>query len=143
MRINRTLNALAFLSMFSLAGPALSQTAPTSTEARMNATAESVYHDNMKNGAAASATALALLSGTRSASLTLAEQNAVTNQQLNNSIMSKMLSQNVVVGPTEGASAINKVNTSDLPALLAQLVAIATAGKQEERIVIQQVPAAQ
>ena len=121
MKTHRILNALAFLSALGLTGNAVAQDAG-STDARMNATAESLFHDNVKNTAAAASNGLALLSGTRSASLTLAEQNAVSNQQAMNQISSKMIAQTTITGVTEGASAISTVRASDLMALFSQVI---------------------
>ena len=124
MRINRTLNALAFLSMFSLAGPAISQEASVSTDLRMNATTEAVFHDNMKNGAAAAANGLALLSGTRSASLSLSEQNAVSNQQAMNQLQAKMVAQTTITSATEGSKAVETIQQAGDAANMATILAM-------------------
>ena len=121
LRTHRILNALAFLSALGLTGNAVAQDAG-STDLRMNATAEAVYHDNMKNTAAAAANGLALLSGTRSASLAIAEQNAASHQQAMNQLSAKMIAQTTITGATEGASAISTVRASDLMALFSQVI---------------------
>ena len=122
MKTHRLLNAMAFLSALGLAGNAVGQEAMTSTEARMNATAESVFHGNMKNTAEAAANGLALQHGSRSASMSMAEQNAVSHQQAMNQISAKMIAQNTITGATEASSAISTVRASDLMALFSQVI---------------------
>ena len=139
MRTNRTLNTLAFLAAMSLSIPAFATEPALAVEGAYR----SLETSNIKTVAESGAQGLAVMNSATANTQALMMQNAASNQQAMNQIQAKMIAQTTVTGAIEGATAVSKINSSDLPALLAQLVAIATAGKQEERIVVQQVPVAQ
>ena len=134
MKTNRILNTIAFLSMFMVGNQAFAQDALTPTEARMNATAEAVFHENLKNSAGAPANALATLAGTRSASLSLSEQNAVSHQQAMNQISAKMIAQTTVVGATEGSKAVETVQEAGDAATMATLMTMFNAILQAQKV---------
>lgn len=67
----------------------------------------------------------------RAASLATAHDNRVG--VLAETALGKMLNGQTA-GPIEAATAVSKINSSDVPALLAQLMAVVSAGQQQAKV---------
>ena len=127
MKTNRTLNALAFLSALGLLGAAIPASAQEQVVDPLERMYRSVEASNVKNNAEAGSLSLATLSGTRSTTLSLAEQNAVSNQQAMNQLQTKMVAQTTITGATEGSKAVETVQQSGEGAATARMIALLSA----------------
>ena len=124
MKTNRTLNALAFLSMFGFIGGATAQTVQSPTVAVFT---DEVAGVNVKTVGGADAASQAIIARTAAQSIGLAQQNAVANQQAMNALLTKMVAQTTIISATEGSKAIETVQQSGDAANVAMALGIFSA----------------
>ena len=96
---------------------------------------ESVVIDNLKQVAGSGAQNLSVSGQALSNSQSILFSNSTAHAARINAITEKALAQVLTTGAVEGATAISKVNQSDLPALMSSLAAIVATQKQNAQVV--------